>query len=112
MSGDLISRQAVKDWFCTNYCSEHNKCEHFEKGDCNAMIELFAIPPVNPQEPKTDIGKLLDKTYYDFCKCPGGESWFELDGETYSTDVGYALEGMEIFIHVLKRRMAESEDKE
>ena len=59
---DAVSRQSVKDWFCTNYCSEHNKCEHFEKGDCNAMIELFAITTVNPQEPTNEI---VQKAYED-----------------------------------------------
>lgn len=74
---DAVSRQAVKDWFCTNYCSEHNKCEHFEKGDCNAMNELFAIPPVNPQ-PKTghwiehDWEEMREKGYYRCSVCNHG----------------------------------------
>ena len=56
-----------------------------------------------------EIGKLLDKTFDDFCNSPGGEGCFRIDGETYNTDAGYALEGMEIFIKVLKKRLAESE---
>ena len=52
---DAISRDAVKDWFCTNYCSEHNQCEHFEQGDCNAMIELFAIPSVTQKSGKWQV---------------------------------------------------------
>lgn len=65
---DAISRQAVKDWFCTNYCSEHNKCEHFEKGDCNAMIELFAIQSVHA-EPKTGhwIHRKMDNECWEEC---------------------------------------------
>ncbi len=55
----------------------------------------------------TDINNLLDKTFDDFCNCRGGEGSFEIDGEVYRTDAGYALEGMEIFIHVLKKRLAE-----
>lgn len=61
------------------------------------------------QESKTDVGKLLDKTFDDFCKCEGGEGWLKIDGKEYSTDVGYALEGMRIFTEVFKRRLAESE---
>lgn len=58
------------------------------------------------------IGELLDKTFDDFCNCPGGEGYFYIDGEKYNTDAGYALEGMEIFIKVLKKRLVKSEDKE
>ena len=56
-----------------------------------------------------EIGKLLDKTFDDFCNCPGGEGYFHIDGEDYNTDAGYALEGMKIFITVLKKRLAETE---
>lgn len=60
------------------------------------------------QEPINDtISKLLDETFDDFCNCPGGESYFHIDGEDYNTDAGYALEGMEIFIKVLKKRLAD-----
>lgn len=99
--GDAISRQAVKDWFCTNYCSEHNECEHFEKGDCNAMIELFAIPPVNPQEPKTghwikdDITERSKSAYKHKCDRCGAYHRAMYD---YCPSCG--------------ARMAESEDKE
>ena len=62
------------------------------------------------QEPK--IAALLEKTYDDFCKCEGDEGWMKIDGKEYSTDAGYALEGMRIFMEVFKRRLAESENKE
>ena len=55
--------------------------------------------------------KIIDKTIKDFLECEGGESWLRIDGEEYTTDVGYALEGMEIFAKVLKKRLVESEDK-
>lgn len=61
---------------------------------------------------REEIIKIIDKTLKDFAECPGGEGWFLIDGEEYNTDVGYALEGMEIFTKVLKKRLAESEDKE
>ena len=77
---DAISRQAVKDWFCTNYCSEHNKCEHFEKGDCNAMIELFAIPSVHA-EPKTGHWIESRCDMWDCSNC--GHTYTDLSCEKY-----------------------------
>lgn len=61
---------------------------------------------------REEVIKLIDKTIEDFYKCEGGEGWLKIDGEEYTTDVGYALDGMEIFAKVLKKRLAESEDKE
>ena len=60
------------------------------------------------QEPitKNDLA-LLEKTYADFCSCEGGEGWLKIDGKEYSTDAGYALEGMSIFMEVFKQRLAE-----
>lgn len=55
------------------------------------------------------IIKIIDKTLKEFFECEGGEGWMRIDGEEYDTDVGYALEGMEIFAKVLKKRLAESE---
>ena len=75
MSENAISRQAVKDWFCTNYCSEHNKCEHFEKGECNAMIELFSIPPV--KLPIVEADEIDEKESDDY------------DEEPYDLDMGF-----------------------
>ena len=69
--------------------------------------EIAELPSVNPQEPK--IVALLEKTYADFCKCEGGEGWLKIDGKEYYTDVGYAIDGMRIFMEVFKQRLAESE---
>lgn len=49
--------------------------------------------------------KIIDKTLKDFTECPGGEGYFLIDGEEFNTDAGYALEGMEIFVKVLKKRL-------
>ena len=54
---------------------------------------------------------LLEKTYADFCKCESGEGWLRIDGIDYYTDVGYALEGMKIFMEVFKQRLAERSDE-
>lgn len=58
---------------------------------------------------KEKIAELLDKTFDDFCNSSGGESSFVIDGNKYNTDAGYALQGMEIFIHVLKNRLVNKE---
>lgn len=54
----------------------------------------------------------LEKTYIDFCRCESGEGWLRIDGKKYFTDVGYALEGIKIFMKVFKQRLAESENKD
>ena len=64
------------------------------------------------QEPIFSIMALLEKTYNDFCNCEGGEGWLKIDGKEYPTDAGYAIEGVDIFMEVFKRRLVESEDNE
>lgn len=56
-----------------------------------------------------DILKLLEKTYADFIYSEGGEGWLRIDGKEYSTDVGYAIEGLDIFMEVFKRRLVEED---
>ena len=80
-----------------------------DRNDNEKVEEMLRdLPSVTLQEPK--ILALLDKTFDDFCNCPGGESYFHIDGEDYNTDAVYALEGMEIFIKVLKKRLVKSEE--
>ena len=55
--------------------------------------------------------EIIDKTLKDFFESEGGDSWLRIDGKEYYTDIGYALEGMEIFAEVLKKRLSESENK-
>lgn len=57
---------------------------------------------------REEIIKIIDKTIKDFHECEGGESWLYIDGEKYYTDVGYAFEGIEIFVEVLKKRLEEN----
>lgn len=94
---DAVSRQAVLDLIAD-----------YDLSMGQVVRCIHALPSVTPQEPK--ILALLDKTFDDFCNCPGGESYFHIDGEDYNTDAVYALEGMEIFIKVLKKRLVKSED--
>lgn len=48
--GDAISRQAVKDWFCTNYCSECETLHDTQTNycpDCGAKMLASAESEVN-----------------------------------------------------------------
>lgn len=56
----------------------------------------------------TPLTELLDKTYNDFLNS-GGDSYCIIDGETYRSDMGYAVEGMRMFIEVLKKRLENKE---
>ena len=78
----------------------HGVMDVIDAENCEKIIKALE------QEPAM---ALLETTYADFCNCEGGEGWLEIDGKEYFTDVGYALEGMRIFMEVFKRRMAESE---
>jgi hypothetical protein len=60
---------------------------------------------------REEVIKIIDKTIKDFYECEGGETWLKIDGEEYTTDVGYALDGVKIFAKVLKKRLAESEEE-
>lgn len=51
------------------------------------------------------LTKLLDDTQKDILNSDMGESYLRIDGKEYYTDMGYALEGIEMFIEILKERM-------
>lgn len=38
---------------------------------------------------------------------PGGSSWLKFDGIEYSTDWGYAFEGIDFFLDIIERRLSE-----
>lgn len=56
-----------------------------------------------------EIIALLEKTYADFCECESGEGWLKIDGKEYSTDAGYAIDGMRIFMEIFSIRLADKE---
>lgn len=56
-----------------------------------------------------EIIALLEKTYADFCECESGEGWLKIDGKEYSTDAGYVIDGMRIFMEVFSIRLADKE---
>lgn len=101
-SGDLIRRQAMDE--IKELMTDIN-------GDTVYAVRMSYIrqlPSANPQGSKTEaLLELLEKTYSDFCECEGGEGYLKIDGKEYNTDAGYAIEGMSIFVEVLKQRLAE-----
>ena len=54
---------------------------------------------------KEDFIKLLDDTLEEFYNCDGGDVSFIFKDETYHTDTGYAIEGIEIFIARIKLKL-------
>jgi hypothetical protein len=87
------------DYYLSHTCQDYGERDH------EAM--MMAIKALE-QEPI--FSRVLEKTYNDFCNCDGGEGWIKIDGKEYSTDAGYAIEGVEIFMKIFKRRLSESED--
>lgn len=82
---------------------------HETKQYDDTMLALDMAIKALEQEPIFNIMALLEKTYNDFCSCEGGDGWLKIDGKEYSTDAGYAIEGVDIFMEVFKRRLVESE---
>lgn len=83
----------------------------FGKARCTQTeFEELAKMSIKALEQEPIFSRILEKTYNDFCNCDGGEGWLKIDGKEYVTDVGYAIEGVEIFMEILKRRLAESEE--
>lgn len=79
--------------------------EHMDLNYKGAKIDFYC----RPLEQELIFSRILEKTYNDFCNCEGGEGWLKIDNKEYVTDVGYAIDGVEIFMEILKRRLAESE---
>lgn len=95
-------------------CNSHkcNECSlNYERGNMGEQKEWLRLA-IKALEQEPIFSRILEKTYNDFCNCDGGEGWLKIDGKEYVTDVGYAIEGVEIFMEILKRRLAESEVKE
>lgn len=56
---------------------------------------------------KNDVIKLIEDTLQEFYDCGGGDAAFIFDDETYHTDTGYAIEGIEAFVDRIKRKLSE-----
>lgn len=51
-----------------------------------------------------EMNELLDEIYRS-----GGETWVEIDGQTYYTDWGYGVVAIEFFIRMLKNRKSDND---
>ena len=51
-----------------------------------------------------EMNELLDEIYHS-----GGETWVEIDGQTYYTEWGYGVVGIEFFIRMLKNRKSDND---
>ena len=51
-----------------------------------------------------EMNELLDEIYRS-----GGETWVEIDGQTYYTDWGYGAVAIEFFIRMLKNRKSDND---
>lgn len=60
------------------------------------------IQPANV--PRKTLEKILDEAYDNFCELESGESYIMIHGKRVCTDVGYALEGIGLFIDFVTGR--------
>lgn len=51
------------------------------------------------------ITEIIEQAQTDFETCEGGQSYFVIDGQRFFTDTGYALEGIEAYVQILKNRI-------
>lgn len=56
------------------------------------------------------LDDFLDKAYDELDNCDCGSSYIVIDGKMYFTDMGYAFEGIKLFINYLKKRWGENEN--
>jgi len=47
----------------------------------------------------------IDQLKYDFEDAESGETWLKIDGHVYSSDIGYAMDGVNAFAEILKERL-------
>lgn len=54
----------------------------------------------------------LEDLFEEIKQVPCGDSWIEVFGKEYITDVAYAFDGMEIFLDAVRRRFGNEQDME
>ena len=70
-----------------------------KKSDVTAMTAPTGKMENARQRRETmEIESFLREAYNELNEMPCGESWIEVDGEMKRTDVGYAFEGIKIFL--------------
>jgi hypothetical protein len=60
----------------------------------------------------TPLNEHIDKVFDDFNKCKCGSSYIVIDGEEYRTDIGYAFEGIELFMNYIKGTLSKEKWEE
>lgn len=55
---------------------------------------------------KSKIIKLLEDTQKELIESSGGSSYFIVNGEKYYTDTTYALDGIGLFIDIIKNKLS------
>ena len=102
-------RDAEMDDLIKDLCEVLHDLEWWQSGDYSEDQYRETVSEFKKKWFKNELIKLIDKTYEDFKNAPGGESWCEIDGKEYSSDMGYAYEGIDMFVDVLKSRMTNKE---
>lgn len=49
------------------------------------------------------MNSILRQAVEEIRSAPCGDSWIEVRGKRYETDIGYAMEGMEILVDVCEK---------
>lgn len=57
----------------------------------------------NSKITKETFSYLVD-VFNEICHAEGGESYTVIDGRTYETDWGYAVDGIAFFLDIISRR--------
>lgn len=58
----------------------------------------------------TPLEQMLDNAYEDFGKLKAGDSYIIINGKEHTTDVAYAMDGIELFIDFITGREQEEEE--
>jgi hypothetical protein len=83
----------------------------------NGCLSVFYIDEVakaiKNSKPFTEyIAEYIDKAFDDLGKCKCGSSYIIIDGEEYRTDIGYAFEGIELFMNYIKGTLSKEKWEE
>lgn len=68
--------------------------------DADALKERFPCPTIDA----VPIG-IIWKVYADILGAECGDSWIRCDGIEVNTDVGYAMDGVDLFFRLLMKRI-------
>ena len=58
------------------------------------------------------IAEYIDKAFDELNRCQCGSSYIIINGEEYRTDIGYAFEGIELFMNYIKGTLSKEKWEE